>query len=87
MPGIGNGVAEGVDGAIGIGAEAVVGDEDHAGGAERQEALAGAHRADADGGRRIVAAATGDRDPPPGEPPVRGEAGGQVGRDFGAFDQ
>src|SRR5690606_30366712 len=55
VPGAGNGVAEGVYGTFGIGAEAVVGDEERARGAEGDEALARTDGADAAGGGGIVA--------------------------------
>ena len=39
MPGVGEGVAEGVDGALWIGPDAVGGHEDDAGGAEGKEGV------------------------------------------------
>ena len=59
VPQVGQAVAEGVDGARRVGPESVVGDEDHARRAERQQRIAVAHHADADGARGIVAAAAG----------------------------
>ena len=59
VPGVGHGVAEGVDGGRRVGREAGIGDEEHAGGAERDEGGARLDHADAAGRRGIVAAAAG----------------------------
>ena len=53
-------MAEGVHRSLGAGLEALAADEDHAGGAEGDEALSGFHQPHADGAGRVVAAAAGD---------------------------
>ena len=59
VPAAGNGMAEGMRGALGIGAEPVGHGEQHAGSAQRQERLAGRDDAHAHRAGRIVAAAAG----------------------------
>ena len=61
VPGIGHGMAEGVDRRFGIGREFRRAREQHARGAERNKGAARPHGADAAGRGRVVAAAAGDR--------------------------
>ena len=85
MPATGQCVAETVHAARRIGAIAVISEEQHARCAERQERVAGSHDADADGARRIIAAASNHRHA--GHPPCLGEFGTELTGDGVPFEQ
>ncbi len=80
-------MAEGVQRALRQ-AHVFVGDgEDDARGAERDKALPGRNRADADRRGRIVARPARDGDFAAAKAPGRGDLGREIGGDLGALDQ
>ena len=77
-------MAEGMDGAPGVGAERVVGNEQHAGGADGDQRRIVRHRADAAGRCGIVATAAGN-DRALGHAPGLGDRSREAPRCIGAF--
>jgi hypothetical protein len=86
VPGVGQGVAKGMHGARRVGAEALVAQEDHTRGAQRQKALTRLHRAHAHRAGGVVAGAAGN-DHARRQTPARGERRFQRGAGRAALDQ
>src|SRR5690606_17770516 len=86
VPGVGDRVTGGVYGALGIGAELFVGNEQNTRGPERDKALTRPDRANAAGRSRIVTSATG-HDHRPGHTPAGNIFGLELSRNGAALDQ